>query len=387
MDNIFVVREKIREVYASHSRIFDKAIQFIIAFMTFYLINTNVGFMKAAASTVATLALSLICTFFPVIITVLMATALILAHMFSVSLSIFAVTALILLIMYIFYFRLTPKMALIVLLTPLAFMLKIPYVIPLAFGLVSTPISLVAVSCGTIVYYMMQYVKKAAPGLKGKGKAGFMTDISAYVKQVFQNKEMWIVIAACIICLLLVYTIRRQAADHAWKIAIAAGAAANIIIIAVGDIAMGVETSYSVLVVGNVVAVVIGLVLEFFFFSVDYSRSESLQFEDDEYYYYVKAVPKLSVATPEKTVKKINERQETEIIDTEGVRRKERKGSKASEKKPIRDMGQPRHGKGGAVPKKHAGAQKAPAAKKHDINEVNKMLLTQSLRQDLNIRD
>lgn len=387
MDNIFVVREKIREVYASHSRIFDKAIQFIAAFMTFYLINSNVGFMKAAASTIATLALSVICTFFPIIITVIMATALILAHMFSVSLSILAATAAIFLIMYIFYFRLTPKMALIVLLTPLAFMLKIPYVIPLACGLVFTPISLVAVSCGTIVYYMMQYVKKAAPGLKGKGNAGFMTDISAYVKQVFQNKEMWIIIAAFVICLLLVYTVRRQAANHAWKIAIAAGSAANIIIIAVGDIAMGVDTSYSMLVVGNVVAVVIGLILEFFFFSVDYSRSENLQFEDDEYYYYVKAVPKLSVATPEKTVKKINERQETEIIDTEGVRRKERKGSKVSGKKAVRDMGQPRHGKGGAVPKKHAGAQKAPSAKKHDIDEVNKMLLTQSLRKDLNIRD
>ena len=54
---------------------------------------------------------------------------------------------------------------------------------------------------------------------------------------------------------------------------------------------------------------------------VDYARSERLQFEDDEYYYYVKAIPKVAMTTPEKTVKKINERQETEIIDAEAVKR------------------------------------------------------------------
>ena len=165
MDNLFVIREKMRELYAAHSRVFDKGIQFVLALVTFYLINGNVGFMKAAASPVATLALAVICTFFPMIITVLLATALILVHMFAASVSALAVTALIFLVMYIFYLRLTPKMAIVVLLTPIAFAFNIPYIIPIALGLVATPISLVAVICGTIVYYMMAYVKKAAPGL------------------------------------------------------------------------------------------------------------------------------------------------------------------------------------------------------------------------------
>ena len=36
------------------------------------------------------------------------------------------------------------------------------------------------------------------------------------------------------------------------------------------------------------------------------SRTERVQFEDDEYYYYVKAVPKMYVAVKEKQVKTIN---------------------------------------------------------------------------------
>ena len=83
MDNLFMIREKVRELYASHSKIFDKAIQFVVAFLTFYMINSNVGFMKMAASPLVTLALSVICTFLPMTLTVIAASALMLAHMFS----------------------------------------------------------------------------------------------------------------------------------------------------------------------------------------------------------------------------------------------------------------------------------------------------------------
>ena len=114
-------------------------------------------------------------------------------------------------------------------------------------------------------------------------------------------------------------------------------------------------------------AIVVGLILELFFFTVDYARSESLQFEDDEYYYYVKAIPKVSVSTPEKTVKRINERQETEIIDTEAVR----KNAERKREKPVSKR----------TPKK------GPGVKVQDMREVDKMLLTQSLRKDLNLDD
>ena len=374
MDMIYVFRGRIQELYAKNSKVFDKIFQFILAIVTFTVINHNVGFMKAVASPVASLALAVICTFLPLMVTVIMATVLILAHMFALSIGMLAVTAVIFLIMYIFYLRLTPKKALIVLLTPLAFFLKVPYIIPVACGLVATPISLIAISCGTIVYYMLEYVKKSSVNIENVGAKGMLTQVTKYVQQVFQNKEMWIVIVAFIICFFVVFTLRRTSMDHAWKVAIVAGAVVNVIVIVAGDIALGVHTSYGTLIGGNVGAIVIGLILELFLFSVDYARSENLQFEDDEYYYYVKAIPKVSVATPEKTVKRINERQETEIIDTETVRKK------ADSQAQNRRVNVKKSGKKPAP-------KKGPAAKKHDMKEVDKMLLTQSLRKDLNLKD
>ena len=42
-------------------------------------------------------------------------------------------------------------------------------------------------------------------------------------------------------------------------------------------------------VAGIILAVGAGKVIQFFRFCVDYTRTERVQFEDDEYYYYVKA--------------------------------------------------------------------------------------------------
>ena len=65
------------------------------------------------------------------------------------------------------------------------------------------------------------------------------------------------------------------------------------IVIVGGEIILNINTSYVELIVGCLVAGVIGFLIEFFVFAVDYTRTERLQFEDDEFYYYVKAVPRL----------------------------------------------------------------------------------------------
>ena len=38
---------------------------------------------------------------------------------------------------------------------------------------------------------------------------------------------------------------------------------------------------------------------------MDYKHTENVQFEDDDYYYYVKAIPKNKVAAPDRKVKSI----------------------------------------------------------------------------------
>ncbi len=66
------------------------------------------------------------------------------------------------------------------------------------------------------------------------------------------------------------------------------------------------ELSFIAVIVQTVISILLLLILQFFAFNLDYSRIEKVQFEDDEYYYYVKAVPKVTVSTPAPKVKKIS---------------------------------------------------------------------------------
>lgn len=357
MDNIYEIRGKLGQFYAEYSKFIDKGIRFVLAVITFLVINSNVGFMKLAASPLVSIALAIVAMFLPLNFTILIAAILLLAHMYALSLGAVITTAVIFVILYIFFFRLTPDYAVLVLLTPVAFALKIPYIIPVICGLVAAPVSLFSVGSGVVVYYMMAYVKKSSTSLEASGIKAILGVATKYIQHILTNKEMWIMICAFIIAFFVTYTLRRTSMDHAWKVAIIAGTVVNVVVVAAGNIAMSVSTSYGSLVIGSVGSILIGLILEVFLFAVDYTRCENIQYEDDEYFYYVKAVPKVAIVATEKTVKHINEHESTEIMDTEQIR------ESAS-------------GKRGAV-SRNAGGQRRSG------RDVDRQLLEESLKKDL----
>lgn len=306
MSELLVWKEKLREFYAKYSLIVDKVIQFLLAIVTFYVLNRNIGVMKSMTSPIISLGLAVVCTVLPPIFTMIFAAGLVLLHMCSLSLGIMGVCAIVFFMMFALYCQFTPKRAIILMITPIACMLNLTYVVPIACGLVFGPVIAVPIVFGTITYYMIAFLKVSATTIVNTD--GVMNQMMLFVKSVFQNKEMWVACFAVIACVCIVYAIRRMAIDYAWAAAVASGAIVNIVVYAIGSVSLGVKISYGALILGNLVAIVVGLVMEFLFFSVDYSRTERMQFEDDEYYYYVKAVPKLTVAAPDKVVKHINER-------------------------------------------------------------------------------
>ena len=313
MSEILVWREKIQKFYGEYSIYIEKALQFLTALVTFLLINQNVGLMKSLATPMVAIVLSVICTILPPIFTVLVSTGLVLMHLSAISMGVMFVSALIFLIMFIFYCRFSPKNAWILVIVPLTYFLHIPYVIPVALGLYMTPVAAIPVAFGTIVFYMLSAVKNSFTAISSAG--GMTGEVTLFLNMVFKNKELWVMTIAFILCISIVYFVRRLSIDHSWKIATAAGAVVNIVICVIGDLLFDIPISYGWLIFGNLLAILTGLVIEIFFFSVDYSRTEYLQYEDDDYYYYVKAVPKITISAPEKTVKRINKRVRTDKSD------------------------------------------------------------------------
>lgn len=305
MTSLLVLREQLKRFYGKYEVYITPALRFLLAFMSFSMINHAIGYMSALNSIAIVLILALLCSFLPLNFTVILAAAVSLAHLYAFSLECAVVALAVFLLMFVLYFRFSPNDTVVVLLTPLFFVLKIPYAVPIAMGLIGTPVSAVSVACGVIVYYVIGYMNESASVLNTFDAEGVVEKFRYIIDGVLGNKTMLVVVAAFTITIVVVYFIRRLSVDYAWTIAIITGALVNILFLLFGDLLFNTNVSILGLIIGSVIAALLVKVLEFMVFNVDYSRTEMVQFEDDEYYYYVKAVPKNTVATPEKRVKTI----------------------------------------------------------------------------------
>lgn len=320
MGKVLEIRAYLLKFYAKYSRYLDGAFRFVLALLTFSYISGYIGFMDAISKPAVTIGLSVVCIFLPTSMTAVLAMIMTLMQFFALSPGIAIVAGLLMLIMFAFYFRYAPGKGTVLLLTPIAFSMNVPVLIPILFGMIGSPVYAIPIAFGTIVYYMITYVKSYTTLIETVAKSGLLSQITSFAQQLLSDKEMWISIIAFTVCLVVVYNIRRMSIDYAWEIASITGALSNLLVMTFGFVIMDVDLDLE-LIPGSIVAVLIAIIIKVFVFSVNYSRSEYLQFEDDEYYYYVKAIPKVSVAVREKKVKKINTRKKSVPVEKENFKK------------------------------------------------------------------
>ncbi|MDE7444541.1 MAG: hypothetical protein K2N15_02340 [Lachnospiraceae bacterium] len=306
MTTLLVAKQYIKNFISKYEVYLKPLMKLILALAALMMINAKIGYMHRIDNISVVLIVALMCSFMPTNFIIFVAAAFTVLHLYSLSLECAAVSLVLFLVMFLLYFRFSPKDTLVVLLTPMCFILKVPYVMPLAMGLLGTPASAVSVGCGVMVSYMISYIADSATALSAMDTEDIATRFRFVIDGFIDNKQMVLTIVAFAVTIILVYVIKRMAIEHAWTIAIIAGAIVDVMILLVGDLMFDTNVSIVGIIIGTVFSVLIAEVVEFFAFHVDYSRTEKVQFEDDEYYYYVKAVPKITVATPSKTVKRIN---------------------------------------------------------------------------------
>ncbi len=319
MTKLLVIREYLKHFYSKYEIYLKPVWKLLLAFVTLMMVNAKLGYMGKIDNVVVVMIAALMCSFLPTGCIAVFSALFIVLHLYALSMEAALVTLLVFAIMFLLYFRFAPKDSIVLLLTPLAFIFKIPYIMPLAMGLVSTPASVVSVACGIVVYFFLSFINENVPTINVL-EDDITTRFRFFIDGLINNKEMIVTIAAFSIALIIVFLIRKMSVDYSWTIAMIAGMLVNIVMLLVGDLMYDTNVSIVGMLVGSIVSVVLAKGLQFFVFSVDYSRTERVQFEDDEYYYYVKAVPKLSVAAPTKTVKKINT-QKSQNVSTKTVPR------------------------------------------------------------------
>ncbi len=308
MMGLLVFREQVKTFYGKYSRYILPTCKFVFALTAFISITLATGYRTALNNPFIPILLAVICAFTPSAMITFFICCLILIHLSAVSIEIMVVAAVIFILMFLLYFVFKPGNAWLMSLIILLGIWDIPGAAILSIGLVTGPLSVVPVCFGIITCGMVSLVNADFSVLAfGTSSLNVIQKVIYYMESVLQDEKMLLILVAAMVTIWLVWAVRRLSINYAWTVALAVGTVLYTLLVLTGNFIFDVHVNVMAVVISVILGIATGAVLEFFLFAVDYSRTEYAQFEDDDYYYYVKAVPKISVTKPEVQVKNITE--------------------------------------------------------------------------------
>ncbi len=302
--NAFIrLRDDIRRFILSREMLFLKIWSGLVAFVGLICIRSNFGHNKQLSQIWVSILISIVCAFFPIQGVSAVLTIVLLIDLTSLNAQVAIVVLAMVVISYVVstYFR--SKNVYNIVTVPICYSIRAPYIMALGAGLMSNINELVSIICGSVIAFYLQIIKDNTTAIVDE-----TSNVSAFAlvqEQLIANKMFWFFIVAMVAMFLVVYMFRQLSVNMSWIIANLTGVAVEFMIMLTGYLLTSQKNEIPGLIIGNIIVLAIGVLLNYFVLDLDYSRIEKVQFEDDDYFYYVTAVPKIRIAEEEKEVKKI----------------------------------------------------------------------------------
>ena len=285
------LKDTCKDIYADYDLIIRPVLKFGLAILIFMIINNELGYLSALNNLFVLIILAVICAILPLNGTVVIGVLLIVVHCFGLGMEVGGFAAILYLLMTLLYFRFAPKDALAVLLTPVAFVCRVPAAVPLCLGQIRGILSAISVAFGIFSWAFIQSVHVVIEPLKNVPDVSLL-DVLQAMPNALLTPETVLQIIIFVAVLLIVAGVRRLGSDYAHEVGIVIGAVAYLFLTIFGARMLEIELDFQALMISAVGSLVIAFFLKIFYFNADYSSSERLLFEDDRFYYRVKAIPK-----------------------------------------------------------------------------------------------
>lgn len=299
-------KEKLKAFYAKGGIYIRYVCNFVLAFLSMFAMSRKIGGNGIISNPLICIALSIVCAFLPVNITVVIVTIYMIINLFTLSLELAMIALGVMIVIYLLYFRFAPKTGFIMILTPILFFLKLPYVVPVVAALTVGMTGIVPAVSGVFIYYIITFAANYSTAISTLDVNNALQNINFIFNNILTNKELVTIVVSFAVVITMIYFIKRLSVNYSAIIAVIAGCVTDALIQIIAFAVLSVNFSIIGMVAGHIAAIIVGLAINFFIMSVDYTATEYVQFEDDDYYYYVKAVPKMSVARKNVTIKKFN---------------------------------------------------------------------------------
>lgn len=282
----------------------------VLMLSAYLMVYFNLCYYPGVDYVIIPILLAILCAVIPMSVGIVILELYCLINLWGLGLEVVLVVLAVFLIAHLLYFRFARGTLYRSILAPVLMYIKMPYILPITCGLRGSAGSIISVLAGMVVYVLLSGIKANEVVFLSKADVSATDKVMLVLNQITKNKELWVVIFAFLLTDILVYAIRRLSIKNAWRTAYLVGIAFNMVVILCGKLLVGQSEGIVWLLIGSALSIGVAFIYEFIFMDLDYSRVEQVQFEDDNYYYYVKAVPKKMVQARQKSVKRFTQNSE-----------------------------------------------------------------------------
>lgn len=311
MKTLLSIRNSVESFYRKHSMLIGYFLRLIFTFGSLLILTEITGYNSFLSQTWFIALISVAGAFMPMRAVIIMQLLYITAQIGTMSIGIGAVILIILLILYMLYFRLNGNYAFALVLMAVLAMIRLPLLVPLVLALVAPVNTVIAAVAGNIVYYLIRYVSVNEAVFKGM-EGGETLKAANMIRGFFSSYEFLYSTAVIVIVFFIVYYLKKANINNAMNMAGAVGAGAYVILTILAQLIFSLVTSQRLIwtVVGALISLLLALLTANIILPLDFKRTELAEFEDEEYHYFVKAVPKAVISRERVYVKRINRRRE-----------------------------------------------------------------------------
>ncbi|MCQ2492055.1 MAG: hypothetical protein MJ087_03330 [Lachnospiraceae bacterium] len=307
MQKVFSLREKLNSLIDRRSQIMRILGKFLIMILTLVSLSNIFGASDTMQGKHVAIIAAIACSFIPFayIYPVFILLCMYYLSTYTIDVSLLFLFGVIL--FYGVYNRNFTKYGYIALLTFILLPTPLSAMIPLYVGINCGVLGIAPMLAGIVIYYFLTSLNGAMKAfeLASTGTAMYQCIIDTMV----ENKEMVVCLVVMTVIAVLARQISRMRFNYSWYLSVPIAAIVYAVLYMYGCFFFELSSNIWNVIITMIISSAVMELLQFYRVVLDYSRSEILEFEDDEYFYYVKAVPKVKVSEENVNVKTIARQQ------------------------------------------------------------------------------
>ncbi|MCD8018029.1 MAG: hypothetical protein LUF92_00095 [Clostridiales bacterium] len=305
MAELVYLKEKINQYYQKYSERINPVLKGLVSFLFLILIQNMFPYYQGINIVLAALVCSVVQAFLPMSFLFCTASLLIAVNLWKASVELSIVFIAVIAMCCLLFIRVDAKYGFIIFLTAVLFYLKLEYLLPVIVAMVYGIGSILPMIAGIVIYFFSTYIADVNALLTTTTDQDPGIGISRVVNLMIIDKRMLVILITFSIVVFIATLLYRMFNENAWVFTIIIGNVAMAVLLLSGRLIFELNFSIWRVFLETVLAIGVAVLFQFFKGIGDYSRVEKVTFEDDEYIYYVKAVPKIKVAQEERNVTNI----------------------------------------------------------------------------------